>query len=134
MIVFKKAIIWTLILCVISIPVALARDTSSLESSLVGHWITKSKATDYYFDGSNLLMVERSGRIMPMTYKNLEYNEKYNWLKISVLTNYNKGHEKLLEFLDKDRTIINETIEMEFAGKKSSLSTIWYYVDDQTRP
>lgn len=106
-------------------------DMPSVENYLQGHWVTESGNTHYYFDEGKLLMVENFST-MPMTYKLLRYGE--DWVLIKVTTNYNKGHEKYLKFLNKLHTQLQQTIEFEFLGNKTISKNIWNRVDNKVKP
>ncbi len=52
-------------------------DTSSLSKALMGHWVTESGNTHYYFDSASLVMIDK-GRRMDQSYTVLESSETEN--------------------------------------------------------
>ena len=119
-------------ICLVLIAGCGGRDTSTLPGSLIGHWVTESGNTHYYFDSSSLIMMD-AGRRMDQSYTVLESNESENWMKIRVKTGYDMGHDKHLAF-SPERKSINETIKTEIFGETISTSTKWEYVDAKTTP
>lgn len=104
------------------------RDTSTPEKALLGHWVTESGKTHYYFNQDKLVMIDE-GRKMDMTYSILESNNTENWIKIRVRTEYEMGHDKTLKF-SFDRKSLAETIVM----LGNSADTKWNYVDHKQEP
>jgi len=107
-------------------------DISSVKSALLGHWVTESGETHYYFNTASLVMLD-DGRRMDQTYAVLELNEAGNWIKIRVKTGYEMGHDKHLVF-SPDRKSLTQKIELEEFGKNVIISTRWNYVDLKKLP
>lgn len=103
-------------------------DTSSLSRALIGHWVTESGDTHYYFDSTSLVMLDQ-GRRMDQSYTVLESNEAENWIKIRVKTEYDRGHDKRLEFSSDRKTLT------EIKGALGvEVKTRWDYVDSKKEP
>ena len=108
------------------------RDTSSLKSAVLGHWVIESGKTHYYIDAASIVMLDE-GRRMDQTYTVLELNETENWIKIRVKTGYEMGHDKKLVF-SPDRKSRTETIEAEVLGETMTTSSRWNYMDSKKVP
>jgi hypothetical protein len=104
------------------------RDTSTLPASRLGHWITDDGYTHYYFDGSEMAMVDHGDR-MDLDYVILQADESANSMRISVSVPERGGHEKLLEF-SAGRDSLLETV----AIGAFTVGTEWIYVDSLRRP
>jgi hypothetical protein len=115
-------------ICFVLIAGCGGHDTSTLPESLIGHWVTESGNTHYYFDSTSVVMVDK-GRRMDQSYTVLELNEAENWMKIRVRTGYERGHDKRLEFLS-DRKTLTEIVEMSVI----QMRTRWDYVDSKKAP
>ena len=105
------------------------RDTSSVKSALLGHWVTESGKTHYYFDSAALVMLD-DGRRMDSTYTVLELHEPENWIKIRVKTGYEVGHDKHLVF-SPDRKSLTETMVI---FSETMTTGTWNYIDSKKIP
>jgi len=93
-----------------------------IREALLGHWVTESGSTHYYFGYNSLLMIDGK-RKECMLYKVVVSDPKRNLLEIQVTTQYNKGHEKRISFsADKKRIVTT----VEISGRQ--VTNRWYYV------
>jgi hypothetical protein len=101
-----------------------ARDLSTLEKALVGHWVTESGVTDFYIGPGTMIMVEPSGT-MHLTWTRFEGNDEDNWMKIYVQRpDTGGGHYKLLRFAPDRMSLVSET----------NIAQKWLYVDGRQQP
>ena len=106
------------------------RDTSSLKSAILGHWVLESGKTHYYFDVASIVMQDE-GRRMDLTYTVLELNETENWIKIRVKTGYEVGHDKKLVFSRDQKSLTEDAI---ISGKTVATGIRWNYMDSKKVP
>ena len=105
-----------------------ARDTSTPEKALLGHWKEAGKNAHYYFDVEKLIMTDNGLRVY-MKYRVISAHDYENWIKIKVKTGRRKGHIKKLEYYWGYQSLTAITM---LEGKE--LESVWYYVDDQREP
>jgi hypothetical protein len=100
------------------------RDVSTLDKALLGHWVTESGVTDFYFSPGTLIQDEPSGT-MHLTWTMLEQNETENWMRIQVQRpDTGGGHEKMLRFASDRKSLVAET----------TIAQKWLYVDNKQKP
>lgn len=104
------------------------RDTSTLPASLIGHWVTESGATHYYFDGAFVVMVDE-GDPTDLGYAVLDVDEPGNTMMIAVGAQNERATERLLEFSAGRDSLVETLIIGDFRH-----STPWVYVDGLTEP
>jgi alpha-glucoside transport system substrate-binding protein len=101
-----------------------ARDLSTLETALLGHWVTESGVTHFYIGPGTMIMVEPSGT-MHLTWTRFEGNDEDNWMKIYVhRPDTGGGHYKLLTFAPDRMSLVSET----------NIAQKWLYVDGKQQP
>jgi alpha-glucoside transport system substrate-binding protein len=101
-----------------------ARDFSTLETALLGHWVTESGVTNFYIGPGTMIMVEPSGT-MHLTWTRFEGNDEDNWMKIYVhRPDTGGGHYKLLRFAPDRMSLVSET----------NIAQKWLYVDGRQQP
>ncbi|WP_395746805.1 hypothetical protein [Prosthecobacter sp.] len=111
-----------------------ARDTSSPQKSLLGHWVARSAAfgdTHYYFSTGKLTMVDTSAE-KGMTYTVQQSNDKERWVRIRVLMPSGLGHDKNLAFSADASTLVSTIKDFEQTEYKHP--TQWTYVDARQAP
>lgn len=116
-----------LVLCILVLLLATCGNPPTLEQSLLGHWVTASGRTHYYFDVDTLVMID-DGTRKPMSWTLLEVNDLDRTMVIRVIRPTG-SHEKSLEFSEDGKSIIETT---EFLGVR--VSTIWNRVDSKRAP
>jgi hypothetical protein len=100
------------------------RDFSTLETALLGHWVTESGITNFYIGPGTMIMVEPSGT-MHLTWTRFEGNDEDNWMKIHVhRPDTGGGHYKLLRFAPDRMSLVSET----------NIAQKWLYVDGRQQP
>jgi hypothetical protein len=101
-----------------------ARDLSTLETALLGHWVTESGITNFYTGPGTMIMVEPSGT-MYLECSRFEGNDEDNWMKIYVhRPDMGGGHYKLLTFAPDRMSLVSET----------NIVQKWLYVDGKQEP
>lgn len=108
------------------------RDISSVEKSLLGHWLTESGSMHFFFADGKLTTLANDGSKMSSTYTVLESNDKERYLRIRILTNYGKGHDRNLVF-SPDSTALVSTIK-DFEETAYSVPQRWKYIDTKQAP
>lgn len=159
----KKIIFLCLILLFIIILSACGgRDTSTLESSIIGHWVTQPdneynavwKDTHFYISKDKIIQVENDGTKTEMKYKILSTNDKKNSITIKVIDPSGESMDNVLTFPSKKERnklveLINANGVEPYAEEDDDLTTIeskinslgpltqnipWKYVDDKQKP
>jgi alpha-glucoside transport system substrate-binding protein len=101
-----------------------ARDLSTLETALLGHWVTESRVTDFYIGPGTMIMVEPSGTMF-LTWTAIDKNEAEGWMRVSIYRpDTGGGHEKMLRFAPDRQSLVSETI----------IAQKWLYVDGKQQP
>jgi len=101
-----------------------ARDLSTLETALLGHWVTESRVTDFYIGPGTMIMVEPSGTMF-LTWSVIDKNEAEGWMRVSIYRpDTGGGHEKMLRFAPDRQSLVSET----------NIAQKWLYVDGKQQP
>gem|GEM_PF-3456822 len=137
------------------------RDTSSVETSIIGHWVSESEDpkfedTHYYISKDKFTTVDQGTKTIT-DYKTSSANEKEKWIEIIVEGKQNSGSlVRRLEFtndemtelvnpfkmsdviLSSDRADSKESQELfDFAENllgDTEFTSTWKYIDDLTEP
>lgn len=108
-----------------------AREERTPVGRLLGHWVSESGETHYYFGPGTMCMVDQ-GRAMQQRYEVLEWDTGGRWIRVRVRTPYGTGHDKHLVFGPGHKTI-RSTIK-PFGPHAFSTETVWRYVDEKRTP
>lgn len=127
---FAAGSLFVAILCCSPLP-AENRDKLSPAKALIGHWVTESGATHYYFTDDKVIMVD-NGKPREMTWKVLSEKDDELALEIQIKTE-TSGHDRTLRFTN-GRASLLTSVSITFDGKKAYVNTIWKYVDGKTKP
>jgi len=138
------------------------RDTSSLKSSIIGHWEMKPnneynqayKNTHFYISKDRVIQVDDDGTTTEMKYKILNTNNKKNTIMVKFIDPSGDSEDNILKFpSNKERNKLVETINVNgvepTVNQGDDLSTIeskidamgdltqdipWKFVDDKQKP
>jgi hypothetical protein len=131
------------------------RDISSVESAIIGHWISKStnpkfEDTHYYISKNQVTSLNGEGEKTVFDYVITTSSEKKGWIEIKLTSTSGGGHEKRIEFKNDERTKIfstydiddifgDEELDKEVEVIKSLKGNLtfdenWDYIDNLSRP
>lgn len=107
------------------------RDTSTLEKSLVGHWVSSTGNTHFFFSDKELTMVDLDAKKV-MTYAVQESHPTERHLVIRVTTGAGYGHDKKVTFAQDATSIVTE---VKFFNETAYTTPEKYtYVDSKQAP
>jgi hypothetical protein len=121
-----------LITCATARSQEIARQLLDPSKALVGHWVTDSGNTHYYFSGDKQLIMVDYGQTKKLIYEVLSEDKAEEVLRLRCRT-ATGSHEKTLRFAT-DRKGLLQTVTFVLKDKKSYVNAIWKYVDAKTEP
>ncbi len=108
---------------------AAARDTSTVEKALLGHWRTEDGKTDYYFGPRTLIMVD-NGRRQDQRWEAVLRDPPRRRIDVQItVVDTGKGHTKKIIFAPDYRSI-DESITIQ----SITIPGRWLWVDARQSP